>query len=165
MTPVNAKIPTTQESTVVQVIAWGHQETSHCLNQCWIRGPFHEGFSVVIQIWWKFFGFCVTPSLGTVLLQNCTHAMTVQLSCHAQNFTVITFIKNPMIAECNFHQTCFNMDQLFIVNGPKIYVAIRRHYATMGLGTSGGTAWRHRTRLTLVPLFPCYLTIPTNHLN
>ena len=163
MTQVNAKIPTTVESTVVRVIAWAKQETSHCPNQCWARGPFHQRFSILIQIGGQILGFRVTPSLGTISLQNCTHTTTVQESCHARNFTVITFVKkNPTVAEWNFHQTCINMDKMSPWNGPKIYVAIRRIYAKMW---HGATVWRHITRLTMVQLIPCYVTTAIHYMN
>ena len=116
MTQVNAKIPTTVESTVVWVIAWAKQETSHCPNQCWARGLFRQRFSILIQIGGQILGFRVTPSLGTISLQNCTHTTTVPKSCHVRNLTVNPLVKkNPTIAEWNFHQTCFNMDKLFAV--------------------------------------------------
>ena len=82
----------------------------------------------MIQIGGKNFGFCVTPYLGTISLQNFAHVTTVQLSCRAQNFTVITFIEIPTIAEWNFHQTCFYMDKLFAVKWAQ---DLCRHTATM----------------------------------
>ena len=166
MTPVNAQIPTTEESPVVQVIDWGHQETSHCLNQCWIRGPFHEGFSVMIQIRGEIFCFRVTATIGyhiATKLYTC-HDSTAVVPC--AKFDSDHFHKKiPTKAEWNFHQTGISMDQLFAANGPKICVAIRRHYATMWHGASGGTIWQHRTRLTLFQLIPCYLTTPIHYLN
>ena len=150
---MNGKILTTEESTVVQVIAWCHQETSHYLNQCWTRGPLLEGFSIVIQIRWKI-GLSVTPPSGTVSLHYFTHATTVQLSCYMQNFMVITFIKRKIRQER--HEICIELALTlmnFSWNGPQSYVAIRRYYATVW----GGTIWRHWTRSTLrVHLIACY---------
>ena len=85
--------------TWVDEIAWCCQETNHCPNQSWTRHPFHERFSIVIHIQRKI-GLCVTPSLGTISLQNVAHSATdvahvttVQLSCHVQNSIVITLIQ------------------------------------------------------------------------
>ena len=35
---------TDDKSTLVQVMAWCHQATSHYLNQCWPRSPMHFSF-------------------------------------------------------------------------------------------------------------------------
>ena len=51
-----------------------------------------HNFSIVIQIWWKI-GFSITPLWSTISLQNFAHTMTAQLSCHVQNFIVITLLQ------------------------------------------------------------------------
>ena len=75
-----------------------------------------------------------------ISLQNFTHATTEQLSCRAQNFTVITFIENPTIAEWNFHQTCINMDELF---GVKWAQDLCRHTAPLCYNVAW-CQWWHR---------------------
>ena len=153
------KIPHYWGVKLVQLIAWCHQETSHCPNQCWTRGPFHERFSIVIQIQWKI-GLSVTPSLGTISLQNFAHATTVQLSCHVQNFIVFTLTQ--IWWEQN--EISIKLQLLLIIclwNGPQNYVTIRRHYATMW---PGGTIWRHRTQSILVQLIGCWPMAPTHYL-
>ena len=54
----------------------------------WTWDPFHERFSIVIQIRWKIV-IGVTPLFGIITLQNFTHATTAQLSYHVQNLLTI----------------------------------------------------------------------------
>ena len=111
MTLVIAIILTTEKSTLVQVIDWCRQETSHFPNQCWTRGPFHEGFSTVIQIRWKI-GLSVLPSLGTIPLQNfCTcHNSTAAVPCWLDWINEDTrpsgHISRP--TQVNVSQSCFH---------------------------------------------------------
>ena len=51
--------------------------------------PFSNTFFIVIQIQWKI-GLTVTPLRGIVSLQNAANAVTTELLCHMENFTVIT---------------------------------------------------------------------------
>ena len=57
-------------------------------NQRHRRVHFFNGFSIAIQIRWKFH-FSLTPILITWSLQNFEHAMTAQLSWHVQNIVAI----------------------------------------------------------------------------
>ena len=99
------------------------------------------------------------------------HIATKFYTCH-DSITVVPcakfhtdhFHKTTTIAEWNFHWTGINMDKLFAIKWTKIYVAIRFHHATVWHGVSVGTVWRHRTRLTLVQLIPCYLSTPIHNL-
>ena len=50
---------------------------------------FTNNFTIVIHIRWKN-SFSVSPLWGMISLQNFAHATTAQLSCHVQNFIVIT---------------------------------------------------------------------------
>ena len=52
---------------------------------------FMNDFSITMQIRWKF-GFSVIPLYGIILLLNFAYASTAQLTCHVQNFMVITSI-------------------------------------------------------------------------
>ena len=52
---------------------------------------------------WMEIGFSVTPLWGIISLQNVAHGMTAQLSCHVQNFVVITSLQFGRMREWNFH--------------------------------------------------------------
>ena len=81
---------------------------------------FINHFSIVIQIWWKI-GFSICLLQGITSFWNSAHAMTAQLLCHVQHFTVITTL-HLMKAEWNFHWIWIMMKKNHLWNRPLIYI-------------------------------------------
>ena len=69
------------------------QATNNYLNHCWPGAGFTNVFLPAIQIRWKF-RLAIIPLLAIRSQQIFAHAMTAQLSCHAQNFVVITILES-----------------------------------------------------------------------
>ena len=93
--------PHKPDSAGQQKIACGEQEIACDFQINWVNistvlmltwSTFHNDFSFVIKIRREIV-FSVTPLKEIISLQNFAHAMTAQLSCHVQNFIVITWLQ------------------------------------------------------------------------
>ena len=129
---------TDDKSTLVQVMAWCCQATSHYLHQCWSRSPMPYG--VTKRQWeligpWKF-----ELNFRHVIFKQILVIGVWGISCEIALIWV---------------SLDFTDDQSTLV---QVMGAVRHHMP-------GGTIWRHRSGSTLAQVMAWCLMAPSHYLN
>ena len=126
---------TDDKSTLVQVMAWYHQATSHCLSQCWHR--FMSQYGVTRPQW----------------VNAQTH--------HCYSLCCIKYIsKHRKLKLQTDNRTCWHLkeekasDILFLRKPDRLN--------TLWLNDA---IWRHRSESTLAHVMACCLVAPSHYLN
>ena len=116
---------------------------------------------MAIQIWWKI-PFAVIPLLAIRSRQTFAHATTAQLSCHVQNFVVITVWEsrcewNKIDIECKsrLKKRWWNEALVLIAFALCFLAALSLCSFTGLVGHYTASCWRHRMETILALLVPC----------
>ena len=141
---------TDDKSTLVQVMAWCRQATSHYLNQCWPRSPTPYG---VTRPQWVNRNILVSAPKGWIQLDKCIimylYILLHDLTCYDQGkLSPISKTSFSAVYDSNpFHLCEFYLDVFF-----------------KSLWLSTTICW-HIFGSTLAWLMACFLTAPGHNLN